>query len=293
MFRKMCCGFAPRLLPLLYIATCGLPAVAQSTTCTFHKVQIKTDYTSVYGINNKNAIVGTYNPTSGSQGAFILQNGSVLTIFYPGAAMTSGFGINDNGDIVGSYTPPGVGAPNYGFQWVKGAFTSLSYPGSILTSATGINKYDTVVGSYQDSQGIFHGFAYSGGKYIAINYPGQPSTVLSSINNKGVLAGGYTDASNVEHGFVEQGGKFTKVYYPGAAATIVSQVNDNGVVAGTYYDSSFSTWQGFVWVNGSFHRITDPAAPTQTAVNGITDNNVLVGNADYSGAGFAATGCVP
>lgn len=92
MFRKMSCNFAPRLVPLLLIAACGLPAVAQSTTCTFHKVQIKTDYTSVYGINNKNAIVGTYNPTFSSQGAFILQNGAVLTIFYPGAAMTSGFG---------------------------------------------------------------------------------------------------------------------------------------------------------------------------------------------------------
>jgi len=50
--------------------------------------------------------------------------------------------------------------------------------------------------------------------------------------------------------------------------------------------------EGFVVVNGNFTEISDPAASTQTAVNGINDNNVLVGNADYSGAGFRATGCV-
>jgi hypothetical protein len=46
-------------------------------------------------------------------------------------------------------------------------------------------------------------------------------------------------------------------------------------------------------VNGNFIEISDPAASTQTAVNGINDNNVVVGNADYSGVGFRATGCVP
>ncbi|MGC2476899.1 MAG: hypothetical protein WA485_21365 [Candidatus Sulfotelmatobacter sp.] len=140
---------------------------------------------------------------------------------------------------------------------------------------------------------MFHGFAYSAGKYIAINYPGEPSTVVSAISNKGVLAGGYTDTSNVEHGFIHANGKFTTIDYPGAANTIISQVNDNGVIAGTYYDSSYSTWEGFVSINGRFQELSDPAAPTQTAVNGVTDGNVLVGNADYSGAGFAATGCVP
>jgi hypothetical protein len=41
-------------------------------------------------------------------------------------------------------------------------------------------------------------------------------------------------------------------------------------------------------VNGRFQKVSDPAASTQTARNTITDNNVLIGNADYSGAGFGA-----
>lgn len=292
MFRTVLSAPAFLSLCLLLATAVSVPSYGQSS-CSFRKIEIQTDFTSVYGINNRNAIVGTYNPTSSSQAAFILQNGVVKTIFYPGASMTSGFGINDNGDIVGAWMPPGFNAPNYGFQYVNGVFTSLSYPGSILTSATGINKNDIVVGSYQDTQGVFHGYVYSGGKYVALNYPGQPSTVLNTINNNNVIAGAYTDSANVEHGFVRAAGKFTTIDYPGAANTIISQVNDSGVVAGTFYDASYSTWHGFIWINGTFSQpISDPATPTQTAVNGISDTNVLVGNASYL-YGFAATGCVP
>jgi hypothetical protein len=111
-----------RILAALTLTACACtqsPAQAP-TGCTFQKVQIKTDYTSIYGINNKGAIVGTYNPTSGSQAAFVLKSGAVTTIYYPGAAMTSGFGINDNSAIVGSYTPPGIGDPYYGFECSNG-----------------------------------------------------------------------------------------------------------------------------------------------------------------------------
>jgi len=284
-----------RVIPIVVLAAYGWSqSVAQSPSgCTFRKVQIQTDYTSVYGINNKNAIVGTYNPSSSSQAAFILYNKIVTAIFYPGAAMTSGFGINDNGDIVGAYVLPGIGTPDIGFARVNGKFVSISFPGALSTSATGIDIQGRIVGSYQDSSGVFHGFSYFGGIYTAINYPNEPSTIVSTINNNGVIAGAYLDSSNLEHGFIAQSGQFTRIDYPGAANTIVSQVNGNGVIAGTYYDSSFTTWEGFVVVNGRFQKISDPAASTQTAVNGITDNNVLVGNAGYSGAGFLAMGCVP
>ncbi len=291
MFRNMTYCMLSGLILTAWSST--LSAAQTASTCTFQKVKIQTDYTLVFGINNVGAIVGTYNPTSGSQAAFIRKSGVVTTIYYPGAAMTSGYGINDNGAIVGSYVMPGIGSPNYGFQWTNGTFVNLSFPGSISTSATGINKTGQVVGSYQDSKGIFHGFKYVGGKYTTINYPNASSTLLSTINNNNEIAGAYTDGSNVEHGFTLQNGKFTTIDYPGGANTIVSQVNDNGVIAGTYYDSAYSTWDGFVQVSGNFTVISDPAASTETALNGINDANVLVGNADYSGAGFKATGCVP
>ena len=72
-----------------------------------------------------------------------------------------------------------------------------------------------------------------------------------------------------------------------------AKVNENDVIAGNYYDSTYTTWTGFTEVNGAFQPIIDPLTPTQTAVTGISNGNVLVGNADDSGSGFAATGCVP
>jgi hypothetical protein len=285
----------PRLIPMLVLATCAWTQLSAQdpSSCTFYKVQIQAHYTSVYGVNNNGAIVGTYNPTSGSQAAYILKNGTVTAIFYPGAAMTDGFGINDYGAIVGAYVPPGIGTPDYGYEWKNGTFVNITFPGALSTEAFGINIHGVVVGSYQDSSGVFHGFRYSGGKYTRLDYPHAQSTVVSSINNNGVISGAYTDSSNVEHGFTAQNGTFTTIDYPGAANTSVGQVNNNGIVSGTYYDSAFTTWTGFLLENGRFKKISDPAASTETAVNGINDSNILVGNADYSGAGFRADGCVP
>src|ERR1700738_1869034 len=112
-------------------------------------------------------------------------------------------------------------------------------------------------------QTLLHCLLISGGKYTTINHPHQSSTVLSTINNNNVIAGAYTDSANVEHGFTLQNGKVTTIDYPGAANTVVGQVNDNGAIAGTYYDSSYSTWEGFVLRNGTFTKISDPAASTQ------------------------------
>jgi len=278
------------------LALCLLAsALAQSArpvtpSCNFSRIQIGL-YTSVYRINNKNVIVGTYNPNASAQFGYVLTGTTVTNIDYPGSAFTSAFGMNDNGEVVGAYAMT-LTSPDQGFSWLNGVFTTLTYPGSLATYAQGINIHNVIVGTYQDSQGANHGFAYSGGKYVAINIPGATSTLLSGINKNGAIVGSYIDVSNVGHGILYQNGKFTVIDYPGAANTGLSAISDTGVIVGAYYNSNYSQWDGFVWDSGKFRSIVDPSAPTATAANGINDFGSLVGNAGYT-AGFKALGCAP
>lgn len=269
--------------------------IAQSTDgCTFKAVQIQQDQTFVFGLNNAGTIVGEFVPVSTeschSEAGFILKNGTVTCLVWPGSFQTSANAINERGVVVGAYTLQVFG-PEEGFVWQDGKFTELNYPGSILTSATGINARGTIVGSYQDSHGIFRGFSYINGHYTAINYPGAASTQANQLNNAGVIVGSYTDSSNLEHGFTDANGTFTVIDYPGAANTSASAINDLGVVVGAYYNSDFSQYHGFAWKDGEFRSISNPVDINQTTVNGINDRDELVGSLGNSSGGFKATGC--
>src|SRR5258706_6393742 len=281
------------LMPVaLLIAT----EIAQSTidfsaTCTYRQFQIPGAYfTSVYGINNKGAIVGTYNPNSGSQFGYVWQNGVVSNYVYPGAAFTNAYGISDAGAVVGSYQVTLFGSQQ-GYVWSNGKYAEISYPGSLATYAYGMNVHGQIVGSYQDSLGISHGFSYFAGTHTVVDYPGAAATFVTGINNNGVMVGAYTDTSNAGHRFLGEDGAFTVIDYPGAANNNVSAVNDNNVIVGAFYNSSYSQYKGFEWNNGTFTKISDPADPAHTAATGINNNLIVVGNVDNSGSGFTASGC--
>src|SRR5262245_55818296 len=181
------------LVPLFVLSICGWAQFPTeiSVTCNFQAIKIQQDSTWVYGINNAGAIVGTYNPTSGSQSGYVLKNGHVTNITWPGAAFTSGYGISDTGSVVGAYAMDLFSAEQ-GFSWTNGNFVNLTFPGSLATYATGININGQIVGSYQDGAGTFHGFLHSATGYVSIDYPGAQSTVVAQINNNGAMVGSFT-----------------------------------------------------------------------------------------------------
>ncbi len=84
-------------LLVLALVSSGLAqsATEAPATCTFRAVQIQTGYTSVYGINNRGVIVGTYNSNSGTQWGYVLKDATVTNIAWPDAAFTSAYGMND------------------------------------------------------------------------------------------------------------------------------------------------------------------------------------------------------
>ena len=93
------------IVPFMFCV--AISALAQSnrptpSSCSFTTIQLGV-YTSTSAINNKGAIVGTYNPTARGQAGYVLQGGNVTNIVWPEAAFTSAYGISDNGAVVGAY----------------------------------------------------------------------------------------------------------------------------------------------------------------------------------------------
>ena len=103
------------------------------------------------GINARGDTVGFYD-THG----FLLQQGALTTIDFPGAFSTEAHGVNPTSDIVGLYnTPSGLHA----FLLHQGIFTAIDVGTGITnTAAFGINPQGNIVGVYTDANSLFHGF---------------------------------------------------------------------------------------------------------------------------------------
>lgn len=166
-----------------------------STSVAYHYTAINypgvaPQETGVNGINNGNAIVGSYpDPNTGASHGFEYVNGKFSTFDYPGAYATVAQGIADNGDVVGEYQLDFNGA-FHGFLRHNGSFMTIDYPGASQTMLMGINKTGTIVGDYGDN----NGFIYQNGTFKPYSAPtrdGEPNyfSTLNAINNLGSFVG--------------------------------------------------------------------------------------------------------
>jgi uncharacterized membrane protein len=135
--------------------------------------------TSANGINDSNAIVGSYFDAQDFVHGFVYRTGKFTAVNFPGATATEVLGINDSGDIVGVYQVSGP-LNFHGFLRRNGGFTTIDFPGaSFGTTTFGINKSGTIVGSYDDSQG----FVYEDGNYRKLNAPQLPGESIDTQLN--------------------------------------------------------------------------------------------------------------
>lgn len=251
-----------KLRNLLIVAGfCGLLAAAGSAqTSTAVAYQYSAlhypgsfeNTTYAYGINNNNAIVGSYyTDTPSTTHGFKYSNGKYTTIDFPGADITVATGIADTGDVVGWYQ---LSSSPYskGFLLHDGKFTTIDYPGASSTMLAGINATGTIVGN-RDSN---YGFVYKNGTFTDYNAPsraGLPTyfTTLNGINNPGIFvgqaqSGDYLQgvwANGTETDFVEPPTYFSNNSVNGinGRADIVGCLNSGGVIAFAVESSSEGT----------------------------------------------------
>lgn len=243
-------------------------------------------------INNSGQIVGG----TGSSG-FLLSNGNLTYINYPGAVKTEVTGINNLGQMVGVYAddPNDPRGSKYSYFLSEGVFTAISYPGASRTWAFGLNDSGQIVGTYEN--GGQYGFLLDNGIYSTISYPGVSITGAESINNSGQIVGSLNYGS---YAFLLDNGVLTSFRYPGSSWTNAENINNNGQIVGVYtYNSSCrnqygqSTNCGYVLSDGQFTSINYPGTYYTNAL-GINDSGQIVGVYSSGGyKGFLATPVVP
>jgi probable HAF family extracellular repeat protein len=156
--------------------------------------------TTVYGINNRGAVVGAYSGADGKEHGFLLERGQVTVIDPPespedpAAINTAATDINDRGQIVGFYAD--AKGTYHGYRYDKGRFTRIDPPGAAdvaglaTTAPFGINNRGQVVGQSVDTTGVLHGYLWEQGRgFKTIDPPGGASNACAELPNVGRICG--------------------------------------------------------------------------------------------------------
>ncbi|RTL15451.1 MAG: hypothetical protein EKK52_20360, partial [Burkholderiales bacterium] len=224
---------------------------------------------NAFGINNRGAIVG-----NGSVGAFLYNNGTVLSLGHLGGGWGSGIAINDSGDVVGFSDT--ANKQSHAFLYRSGAMRDLGTLGGANSSATSINSAGLVVGASDTiAAGASGGFLYSNG-------------VLQDINSFNGIAGGgiaLVEAKGINDvGQIVANGNNGRAYI----ATLDTTVWE-GNTGGGYWDAP-DGWSHGIAPNKNTAVFIDPAkSTTVTVLSGSTTVRSLNIGGDASGNNGIAT----
>jgi len=233
------------------------------------KTILGTEWSDAYKINDRGEVVGEVCDDVACHG-FLLHQGVVTTLDFPGASDTYAFGINNSGTIVGTwdvYDADGNFLYEQGFTWKDGNFTELTYPGSADSFPIGGNNvFGIVVGGWDSDPNAIseHGYASWMGQFISFDAPFQDValTQADGINDLGFIVGQeftvYEYENNVGHGFLAIGTYFTPLDYPGAVMTTAWGINSAGLMVGNWYDSNFGAHGWLAQLGGEGKQYSTP-----------------------------------
>ena len=205
-------------------------------------------------------------------------------VHYPDTSNTVVTGLNDYGVLVGIYTD--AGGSTQGFKGHRHATSVLL---NVVPQA--ISPHGLIVGWFDTPE---RGFLFAQGTFTSLaldppDSPGSPAllTEILGVSLDGILVGDYRSAADQQfHGFRydPQSRTLTTLDFPGATATSVFDLNASGVAVGTFQDAQHDL-HAFRLDGGVFTEVSVPGYVHPEFV-GITDNDVVAGNAPEVGVGF-------
>ncbi len=212
-----------------------------------------TNFSEAFKSNDRGDVVGQYIGDDGFTHGFLLSEGVVTTLDFPGASDTLALGINESGTVVGYWDlldANGNLLAAHGFKWKDGVFTEVDFPGSADTFVFGINARGDLVGVWDSglTSPISHGFVCPKGRQcFSFDVPvaGATLTQADDINAHGEIAGVYLDVNGVAHAFLIAGANFTSFDFPGATDTLAFGINSAGQIVGRY-DVADGSIHGFL-----------------------------------------------
>ncbi|MGH9453164.1 MAG: PEP-CTERM sorting domain-containing protein [Terriglobia bacterium] len=113
------------------------------------------------GVNNAGEISGFYLTDNGADSTgFLLDNGTLTNLLFPGSTFTQALGVNNNGETVGFYVD--AQGNMHGFVYINGTYTEVNDPNGLDTTlVNGVNDLGQLVGFYVDANGNTDGFVAS------------------------------------------------------------------------------------------------------------------------------------
>ena len=244
-----------RISTIIFTITLSFATVASAQTWVSFDVPASTT-TFATGIN-ADAVVGRYVDSAGTTHGFLLKDGKVTAIDYPGAVFTAAWGINSQGDIVGiRYDDParaGDGVAQHGFLLRGGVYTPLDYPGKFGLIPVRINDAGQIVGCNHDdgpSTGSLmgmNGFLFSNNNWSQLS---MDMTMNNGITADGSLMTGLMgDSPATNHGYLARTGDNSIIMpfdFPFSTSTLPYDISPSGdAVVGYYIDAANKT-HGFL-----------------------------------------------
>lgn len=225
-------------------------------------------------------------PTSSDSGTFIPIDDPL------GVKGTHAWGINIEGDIVGSYDDDDE--VRHGFLLHDGQFVTIDNPnaghgrpgplGHQGTTLYDINASRDIVGRYINGKNITHSFLFRQGVFYPVDdpeagtAPGQ-GTQADGINDGGDIVGEYHDSTFHNHGFLRHGDTYVTINapHPGSgrySGTHAFGINNKGEIV---LFANPNDYHSFVLRHGRLMPLNDPKGVLGTQLQGIDDNDVIVG----------------
>lgn len=213
-----------------------------------------TNFSVAYKINGHNDVVGIFIGDDGFYHGFLLRDGVLTILDFPGANETYATGLNDSGMVTGwwnLYDSYGNINIQHGFIWKDGTFTDVTFPGAEVAAATGINARGDFVGGWSLSidAPTQSGFVLSKGQFTSFDapFPGVWLTQPDDINDTGKIVGQYYDDITYQpRGYLKVADAFTNIDYPGATQTTPWGINSAGQMVGNYRIDSSGAIHGWL-----------------------------------------------
>jgi hypothetical protein len=115
--------------------------------------------------------------------------------------------------------------------------------------------------------------------FKTLTIPGSGGDSAIGVNDQGAIVGAFLNNGN--HGYLLSQGKLTTFRFPGSFSTEASGINNHSQIVGDYANNTGQ--HGFIVLNGVFHSISAPGAPSQTRALGINNFGAIVGDDGANG----------
>lgn len=206
------------------------------------------------GINDAEAVTGTYRDASNNSHGFMWRNGTLHILDNPGSVDTALASINNLGVVVGNFgNLTSSQAAMYSFR--SGAWSTLpDISGTPNIVGIGINDSGAAVGwagvgEFNNNLANTVSWIWdpTSQSYSFFDVPGAPqySTFANGINDQGQVVGVFIDTSGAVHGFLKEDETYTTIDVPGATGTFAYGFNNSGTIVGAWANLS-GFYEGFV-----------------------------------------------